>query len=263
MEQRDGTADRRARLCTPPSPPSDMTQAWYWIGTVAMGLGSVYFGLAAARAPERRWQVLGSLYFFICLIAFALYLLMATDYGSYLADAGHPTVWVRYVTWFLSTPLLILALTYLGRSTSTLTGGLLGANAFMIATGFVATVLPEDTPAALNLVWWAISTGAYVAIALAFIGRYKREARAALPGSASVFDRVVAVHLVLWTAYPVVWLVSQEGIGIIGSPAEAGAFAVLDIAAKVGFGLLAFNSLRQIEANGDADVYAPAQIATA
>lgn len=240
-----------------------MTHLWYWIGVASMGAGSAYFGLAAARAAERRWQVLWSLYFFICLIAFALYLIMATGYGAYFEAAGdHNTVWIRYVTWFLSTPLLILALTYLGRSTSTLTGGLLGANAFMIATGFVATVLTEDTPAALHLVWWAISTGAYVAIAWAFLGRYKREAQAALPASASVFDRLVLIHLVLWTAYPVVWLLSPEGLGTIGSPVEAMLFAVLDIAAKVGFGFLAANSLRTIEKNGEAGVFAPRQVAT-
>ena len=240
-----------------------MTDVWYWIGTLAMAGGSAYFGLAAARAVERRWQVLWSLYFFICLIAFALYLLMATGYGLYAADGGHNTVWIRYVTWFLSTPLLLLALTYLGRSSSTLTGGMLGANAFMIATGFVATILPEDTPAALHLVWWAISTGAYLAIAWAFLGRYKREARAALPASASVFDRIVLVHLVLWTAYPVVWLASPEGVGLIEGPVEAAAFAVLDVAAKVGFGFLAANSLRTIEKNGEAGAFAPARVATA
>ena len=240
-----------------------MTQTWYWIGTAAMAGGSAYFGMAAARASERRWQVLWSLYFFICLIAFALYLLMATGYGFYAAEGAHNTVWIRYVTWFLSTPLLLLALTYLGRSSSTLTGGLLGANAFMIATGFVATVLTEDTPAALHLVWWAISTGAYLAIAASFLGRYKREAKAALPASAAVFDRIVLVHLVLWTAYPVVWLVSPEGLGTISGPVEAALFAILDIAAKVGFGFLAANSLRTIEKNGEAGAFAPAQVATA
>ena len=241
-----------------------MIDTWYWIGTLAMAGGSAYFGVAAARATERRWQVLWSLYFFICLIAFALYLVMATGYGAIEvaggAEAGgQSTVWIRYVTWFLSTPLLLLALTYLGRSSATLTGGLLGANAFMIATGFVATILPEDTPAALHLVWWAISTGAYVAIAWAFLGRYKREAKAALPSSASVFDRVVLVHLVLWTAYPVVWLVSVEGLGLIGAPVEAAAFMALDVAAKVGFGFLAASSLRSIERNGDAGAFAPAR----
>ncbi|MGB3542672.1 bacteriorhodopsin [Rubrivirga sp.] len=236
---------------------------WYWIGTAAMAAGSAFFGVKAASADARRWQILWSLYFFICLIAFALYLVMATGYGALEVGGGQSTVWIRYVTWFLSTPLLLLGLTYLGRSSATLTGGLLGANAFMIATGFVATILPEDTPAALHLVWWAISTGAYVAIAWAFVGRYKREAKTALPASGGVFDRVVLVHLVLWTAYPAVWLVSVEGIGAIGASTEALLYMVLDVAAKVGFGFLAANSLRTIERNGDADAFAPVQVATA
>lgn len=229
-----------------------MAQTWYWIGLAAMAVGSVYFGAAAARAPERRWQILWTLYFFICLIAAVLYLVMATGFGAYVAADGTKTTWVRYVTWFTSTPLLLLALTYLGRSSLPLTAALLGANAFMIGTGFVATVLPEDV---LSLVWWTISTGAYLAIAWAFVGRYRREAEAALPRSASVFGRLVAVHLVLWTAYPVVWMLSPEGLDLVGDTWEAGLFTILDIAAKVGFGFLAANSLRQIERNGEAAAF--------
>ena len=229
-----------------------MATTWYWIGLAAMAVGSVYFGAKAYGATERRWQILWQLYFFICLIATVLYLVMATGYGSVVTDDDSPTVWIRYVTWFTSTPLLILALTYLGRSTLTLTTALLGANAFMILTGLVATLLDEGT---LALVWWAISTGAYVAIMAAFLGRYKREAKAAMPSSASVFDRLVLVHLVLWTAYPVVWLLSPEGLFTISSDVEALLFMVLDVAAKVGFGFLAANSLRTIERNGDAGAF--------
>ncbi len=231
-----------------------MAQMWYWIGLAAMAVGSVIFGVAAARAPERRWQILWTLYFFICLIAAVLYLVMATGFGSYVSADGTKTTWVRYITWFTSTPLLLLALTYLGRSSLPLVASLLGANAFMIATGFVATILPED---ALSLTWWAISTGAYIAIAWAFISRYKREARAAMPSSGAVFDRIVAVHLVLWTAYPIVWLLSPEGLDLVGDGMEAMLFTILDVAAKVGFGFLAANSLRQIEKNGEAGVFAP------
>ena len=229
-----------------------IASTWYWIGLAAMAVGSAYFGFAASRAPERRWQVIWSLYFFICLIAAVLYLVMATGFGSYVSADGTKTTWVRYVTWFTSTPLLILALTYLGRSSTVLTSWILGANAFMIATGFVATILPED---ALSLTWWAISTGAYVAIALAFLGRYKREAKAQMPASASVFDRIVLVHLVIWTAYPVVWMLSPEGLDLVGDGPEALMFTVLDVIAKVGFGFFAASSLRKIEANGEAGAY--------
>jgi bacteriorhodopsin len=77
-----------------------------------------------------------------------------------------------------------------------------------------------------------------------------------------VFDRLVLVHLVSWTAYPVVWLLSPEGLGTIGSPVEAMLFAILDLAAKVGVGFLAASSLRTIEKNGDAGAFAPRQVAT-
>lgn len=218
-----------------------------------MVVGCVAFGPAAARATERRWQIVYTLYFFICLIAVVLYFAMATGLGSYVSADGTKTTWVRYVTWFTSTPLLILALTYLGRSSLPLTGALLGANAFMIATGFVATVLPEDDR--LTLVWYVISCGAYAAIAWAFLGRYKREAVAALPHSKAVFDKIVLVHLVLWTAYPVVWILSPEGLDVFGDGTESMLFTILDIAAKTGFGFLAVSSLRQIEGHGDAGAY--------
>ena len=233
---------------------------WYWIGLAFMAVGSVYFGFQASRATERRWQILWQLYFFICLIAAVLYLVMATGYGAVPAEAGRQTVWVRYVTWFTSTPLLLLALTYLGRSSLPLTTALLGANAFMILTGLVATLLDEGL---LANVWWLISTGAYVAIALSFLGRYKREAKAALPSSGAVFDRIVLIHLVLWTAYPIVWMLSPEGLSVVSSDVEALLFMVLDVAAKVGFGFLAASSLRTIEQNGDAAAYEPTRLATA
>lgn len=230
-----------------------MATTWYWIGLLAMAIGTAFFGIKAWGATERRWQILWQLYFFICLIAAVLYLVMATGYGMVPAEGGRQTVWVRYVTWFTSTPLLLLALTYLGRSSLPLTTALLGANAFMILTGLVATLLDEGL---LANVWWLISTGAYVAIAAAFLGRYKREAKAALPKSGSVFDRIVMVHLVLWTAYPVVWMLSPEGLGTVSSDVEALLFMVLDVAAKVGFGFLAANSLRSIEQNGEAAAFA-------
>lgn len=230
---------------------------WYWIGLAGQLVGCVAFGPAAARAQERRWQTVYTLYFFICLIAAALYLAQATSgttgAGAYVSADGTTTVWLPYLTWFTSTPLLLLALLYLGRTSLPLAGAMLGANAFMIATGFVATVLPEDDR--LTLVWYVISCGAYAAIAWAFLGRYRREAVGALPRSKAVFDKIVAVHLVLWTAYPVVWILSPEGLDVFGDTTEAMLFTLLDVAAKTGFGFLAVSSLRQIEANGDGGAF--------
>ncbi|MEI2577642.1 bacteriorhodopsin [Scytonema sp. PRP1] len=89
-----------------------MTQTWLWIGVMSMALGSVFFGFGANNAKNERWQILYTLNFFICLIAAGLYLAMALGLGVNIIN-GRPTYWVGFVTWFCSTPLLLLDLTFL------------------------------------------------------------------------------------------------------------------------------------------------------
>ena len=223
-----------------------MATTWYWIGTAAMALGSVIFGIGAAKADHRPREILYTLNFFICLIAFALYLTMAMGYGSFVSADGTKTTWVRYATWFLTTPLLLLDLTLIASSRNVLAAQLIGANAFMIGTGLIATLLPEDMTA---ITWYLVSCGAYVAIAYLLLGPYRRSAVAAHPKSAGAFRRLVGVHVFLWTLYPVVWLLSPEGLDLVGDASEAGLFTILDVVAKVGFGLLALNTLATVMQN--------------
>ncbi|MDT7858054.1 bacteriorhodopsin [Rubrivirga sp. S365] len=225
-----------------------MATTWYWIGTAAMALGSVVFGIGAAKADHRPREILYTLNFFICLVAFALYLTMAMGYGSFVSADGTKTAWVRYATWGITTPLLLLDLTLIASSRNVLAAQLIGANTFMIGTGLIATLLPEDVRA---LTWYVVSCGAYLAVAYLLLGPYRRSAVAAHPKSAGAFQRLVAVHVFLWTLYPVVWLISPEGLDVVGDAWEAGLFTVLDVVAKVGFGLLALNTLATVTQNGE------------
>ncbi len=220
------------------------TQLLYWFGVFSMSAGAFYFGYGAARAADERTAKIFQLNFFICLIASALYLVMATGYGAFEAaeGVGTRTVWVRYVTWGLSTPLLVLVLTSLGRSRLPTVTALLGADVFMIATGLVATLVAEP----YNYVWYLVSTGAYLAIVYLLLGPYRRQAKETYPDNSAAFDRLLTVHLTLWTLYPVVWILSTEGLRLIGETPEALSYTVLDIVAKVGFGLLAVFTLRQL-----------------
>ena len=225
-----------------------MATTWYWIGTAAMALGSVTFGVGAAKADRRPREILYTLNFFICLVAFALYLTMAMGYGSFVSADGTKTTWVRYATWGITTPLLLLDLTLVASSRSVLAAQLIGANTFMIGTGLIATLLPEDLAA---LTWYVVSCGAYLAVAYLLVGPYRKGAVATHPESAGAFRRLVAVHVSLWTLYPVVWLISPEGLDVVGDAWEAGLFTVLDVVAKVGFGLLALNTLSTVLQNGE------------
>ncbi|MBC7823995.1 MAG: bacteriorhodopsin, partial [Candidatus Parcubacteria bacterium] len=67
------------------------------------------------------------------------------------------------------------------------------------------------------------------------------------PRGRKVFYRLLTVHLLLWTAYPIVWILAKTGYSVIDSGLETMSYTLLDLAAKVGFGFLSLSSLRQLE----------------
>ena len=156
---------------------------------------------------------------------------------------GRPTYWVRYVTWTLSTPLTLILLSFIGGTSLPITASMVGADIYMIATGFVAAISPKPT----NYIWYFVSCGAYLGLAYLLLHHYRKEAEQQHPRGKKVFYRLLAVHLLLWTAYPIVWILAKTGYSVIDSNLETLSYTLLDLAAKVGFGFLSLNSLRQLE----------------
>jgi bacteriorhodopsin len=223
-----------------------MVQIWLYIGVIGMALGAIIFGFGARSAKTETWKILFTLNFFICLIASSLYLAMALGQGqSVIYD--RPTFWVRYITWFLSTPLLLLDLTFLGRTSLPITGSLIGANAFMIATGLVATISPEP----INYIWYLVSCGAYLAVFYLLVSPYRQEAERQHPRNKKTFRKLLSVHLVLWTVYPIVWILAASGFGLISQGVETMSYTLLDLLSKVGFGFLSLNTLSELERVGE------------
>ena len=54
----------------------------------------------------------------------------------------------------------------------------------------------------------------------------------------STFCTLALLAIVLWSLYPVVWLLGTEGFNAVGSTLEAFLFLILDFFAKIGFGFL-------------------------
>jgi bacteriorhodopsin len=219
-----------------------MTQVWLWFGCISMTLGAIFFGFGAAHPRNQRWQIVQSLNFFICAIAASLYLAMIFKQGFTYVN-GYPTYLTRYLTWTFSTPLTIILLSYLGRTSLPIAASMVGADVYMIVTGFVATISPKP----ISNVWYLVSCGAYLALAYLLLKQYRQQAEQEYPRSKQVFRRLLTVHLVIWTAYPVVWILANTGFNVINSTTESACYTILDIAAKVGFGFLALNSLNQLE----------------
>jgi bacteriorhodopsin len=219
-----------------------MTFIWQWLGVIGMSFGAIVFGMGAHNAKNQRWQILYTLNFFVCAIAAGLYLTMALGQGVDFIN-GRPTFWVRYISWFISTPLLLLILTYLGKTNLAITASLLGANAYTIATGFVATISPYP----VNYIWYVVSCSAYFATAHLLLNQYRRQAERTFPRVVSAFRKLLGLHLILWTLYPIVWIFSPTGFNLLSLGWETMFFTLLDLASKVGFGFLSLQTMREIE----------------
>jgi bacteriorhodopsin len=224
-----------------------MESTWLWIGTFGMTLGAVAFlvmGLRdSAGSPDKEKFYVVTL--FIPIIAAASYLAMANGQGVVEVD-GRTVYWARYADWLITTPLLLLDLALLARMRLSLIAGLILADVFMIVTGVIASLSSGN----LRFLWWTVSTGAFVAILAILLPQMSVVGKERPAEVAGLFRTLTLLTIVLWTAYPIVWLLGTEGFGIIGLNVEVLVFMVLDLSAKVGFGFILLGSRGALERSG-------------
>lgn len=214
------------------------------VGCGGMALGAVAIAVMGRKAPQgERHHFIAS--FTVCLLAAASYFAMANGQG--VIQVGDREVFVaRYIDWVITTPLLLLGLLMIalpvlakgndtGRERNALIAGVIGADIFMIVTGIIAALTLNDT---VKYAWYVISCGAFLVVLAVLWGPVRAAANAQGAEVAALFQRLAIVLTSLWFVYPVLWLLGTEGTGALSLTGEIAVFAVIDLAAKVGFGLL-------------------------
>ncbi|MFC5368426.1 bacteriorhodopsin [Salinirubrum litoreum] len=227
------------------SPTMGLEAISLWIGTVGMALGTVYFLAKGWSVDDPREQEYYIVTIFIPAIAAVSYFAMATGYGLIEVDVtGLGTLdiyWARYADWLFTTPLLLLDLGLLAGADRNTIYTLIGLDVFMIGTGLVGALATEGQ--LFRIVWWAISTGALIALLYFLLGEMTEQASKQPGDVGALFGRLRNLTALLWAIYPVVWVLGTEsGLAIIPLGVETAAFMVLDLAAKVGFGFLLLRS---------------------
>jgi bacteriorhodopsin len=227
---------------------------WIWLalGTALMGLGALYFWVDGWGVEDEETRMFYTITTLIPAIAFASYLSMLLGFGVTLVEFGgdtHPIYWARYADWLFTTPLLLLDLALLADVDRSTILGLVGADAFMIVTGLVGAL---TTVFQYRFIWWAISDVALIYILYVLYFSLGRKAKELDDARQSTFNVLKNLTLVLWTLYPIWWVLGTEGAGIVPLYVETAGFMVLDVTAKVGFGLILLRSRQAIGALGDA-----------
>ncbi|WP_349770224.1 bacteriorhodopsin [Halobaculum marinum] len=225
-----------------------------------MALGTLYLvarGWSVSDSARQQYYVVT---IFGTATAAATYFSMATGFG--LIEVPVQTVgtldvyWARYVGWLVVTPLILTAMALLAGADRNALATLLGLDAFVFVAGLVGALAREGQVARLS--WWAISTGALVALLYVLLGALSQRADEQSDARAELFGRLRTLVVAVWALYPVVWLLgTQSGYGIVPLSVETAAFAALDLAATVGFGVVLVRGVGRLD---DSDL-APARTA--
>jgi bacteriorhodopsin len=227
-----------------------------------MFLGMLYFVVRGWNAETQRQKKFYIVTTFIAAIAFTNYLAMATGFGVF--DLG-PFIdgveelkiyWPRYTDWILTTPLLLYDLALLVDADRETIATLVGLDVMMILTGVVATltVAPIDALGlgyeAHRIIWWGVSTGFFLVLVF-FLFKGLSEKAAQLTGDTKNTFNILRYMIVgLWFVYPIWWIVGTEGLGFLGLYIETAGFMVLDLTAKIGFGIILLRSHSVLDASG-------------
>jgi len=156
--------------------------------------------------------------------------------------AGRGTLdiyYARYADWLFTTPLLLLDLALLAKVDRVTIGTLIGVDALMIVTGLVGA-LSQTMLARYS--WWLVSTIAFIFVLYYLLTSLRSAAAQRSEEVQSTFTSLTVLTAVLWTAYPILWIIGTEGAGVVGLGVETLGFMVLDVLAKVGFGFVLLRS---------------------
>lgn len=209
-----------------------------WLGVLGFVLATAFFIYLGAQAPQggRIFHIVTAI---ITGTAAFSYLMMATGAGATLVEGERIFYYFRYIDWVITTPLLLvdlalLALVSPARNTGFI-AGLVVLDIFMILTGLLAGSRSSEFAAGF---WFIVSTVAMIVLLYLVATRLFSEA-ASQPGAVQQTFRTLAIlTVVLWSLYPLVWLLGTEGFSAVSSGTEVFLFLILDFLAKIGFGIL-------------------------
>ena len=221
-------------------------QFWLWLGCAGMAAGAAaILFLAKRRTPTEEAD--GIIHGIVPIIAACSYFAMATGQGSITlpagpdaADVARQFYFARYIDWTFTTPLLLVGLArtamHSGMRRQAVVWGLVGSDLIMIVT---ALAFGLSEVAAVKWTWFAISCGAFLAVFYGIFVQLREENAAERADVQKAFLRNAVFLTGVWCAYPVVLLVGQDGLGLLSPAVALAVVAILDLTAKVAYGIMA------------------------
>lgn len=212
----------------------DLMPVWFWLGTLGMAVGTVVplWRLVTSGRYRTYYGVLAGVTGF----AAVAYLTMALGLGK--IEVGSGALYLpRYIDWLVTTPLLVLYLGMLCRPERRVYAALICVDVLVIGAGVVAGLLPSP----YSYVAYLVGCVAYAGLLYLLLSVLPRQATLHGDRVGAVFAKLRNLTVVLWTLYPVVWVLGPLGVGLLQVGTEVMVVTYLDLISKVGFVAMAVN----------------------
>ena len=232
----------------------DTITIWFTLGLLGelLGTGLLAYGYTLVpEATRKRYLLLIS----IPGIAIVAYALLTLGVGA-IQSESHTVYVVRYIDWLLTTPINVLYLALLAQTSRANTYKLVGLQALTIVFGFAGAV----TASPLSYLLFGLGSACFVGVVYLLYGEIAADAAATLSDlEDSLYRTLRNFVVVLWSVYPVVWLLGQAGIGLMDVETATLVIVYLDVVTKVGFGIIAlyaWTDMDTVTMTDEADVLA-------
>jgi bacteriorhodopsin len=228
----------------------DWQSLFHWVYVAGMVIGALHFW-SLSRDPKGvpRYEYLVAI--FIPIWSGLAYMAMALDQGK-IEAAGQIAHYARYVDWMVTTPLLLLALSWTAmqfiRKDWTLIGFLMSTQVVVITTGLIADLSERDW---VRDLWYICGVAAFLIVLWGIWVPLRAKTREQGVELSDLYSKLVTYFTVLWICYPVVWIIGPSGFGLIDQTLDTFLFCLLPFFSKVGFSFLDLHGLRGLQTPRD------------
>ncbi|WP_324757894.1 bacteriorhodopsin [Haloarcula sp. GH36] len=223
-----------------------------WVNIALAGVSILLFVYMGRNVTNDRARFIWAATLLIPLVSISSYLglLSGLTVGFIEMPAGHALAgeevmsqWGRYLTWALSTPMILLALGLLADVDRSSLFTVITADIGMCVTGLAAALVTSSY--LFRWLFYAVSCAFFVVVLYALLTEWPTAAADA--GTGEIFGTLRVLTVVLWLGYPIIWAVGVEGLALVQSVGVTSwGYSALDILAKYVF---AFLLLRWVAAN--------------
>jgi bacteriorhodopsin len=220
----------------------EVTLHWLY---VAIMFGSALAFFAWSRQPRHVPEHKYLIHILIVIWSGLVYSAIAQGQGHF-EWLGEKVVFARYLDWVISTPLLVLALSFTAMLRLTkvywLKTALVFVQVVMILTGLVAELVPDE----YKWYWYAMGCVALVIQLYLFWKPLYAIARSQDLPIQNAYRKSAIYLTVQWLLYPLVWALGSMGLRVFGTELTSILYIILPIVSKAGFGFFNLNLLRKL-----------------